>query len=264
MAAGLKGRCALITGSTQGMGWATARALASQGCNVMLHGLAPADKAESLRASLTDEFKVKAAFCGTELADPQKNEEMVAQAERELGPIDILVNNAAIRTGKKLEEVTLERWNYAIAVNLSAPFQLIKRTIPGMKDRKWGRIVNIASNLGLTGGVNRTDYVSTKHGLVGLTRAVAMEALPYRVTVNAICPGATLTPHAEHQLQEIMAKSSQPRDEVIGDFLKAKQPSRRFVLPEQIADLVVFLCSEAASEMTGTPISMDGGWMATS
>lgn len=262
--AGIRGKCALVTGSTQGMGLAIARALAAQGCNVMLNGLAEPAVAEKLRADLAGEFGVKVSFCGAELADVKQTGELVDRAEAELGPVEILVNNAAARNLFSLEDIPLERWDYALAVNLSAPFRLIQRTYPGMKARKWGRVVNIASNMGLTGGRNRADYISSKHGLVGLTRAVAIEGLPYGITANAICPGSTLTPHAERQVRERMEKGNLSRDEAVGQFLETKQPSRRFVMPEQIADLIVFLCSPAASEMTGTPITMDGGWMAFS
>lgn len=260
--AGIKGKCALVTGSTQGMGLAIARALASQGCNVMIHGLAEPQAGEMLRAKIGEEFGVKTSLSGANLAEVSAVEGLFKQTERDLGPVEILVNNAAGRNLFKLEDIPTERWDYAVAVNLSAPFHLMRMALPGMKSRKWGRIVNIASNMGLVGGVNRADYIATKHGLVGLTRAAAIEALPFHVTANAICPGSTLTPHAERQVREIMEKGKIGREEAEKQFLLTKQPSRRFVMPQQIADLVVFLCSEAASEMTGSPISMDGGWVA--
>lgn len=180
---GIAGKCALVTGSIGGIGYATVRALAGQGCRVMMNGLGDMAEIEQKRKGLADEFRVKVGF-------------------------------------------------------------------------------NIASNLGLTGTVDRGDYVATKHGVVGLTRAVALEGLPHRVTCNAICPGATLTPHAERQLRERMERSGKSREETVKEFLAQRQPSGRFVLPEQVADSIVFLCSEAASEMTGSPISIDGGWYA--
>ncbi|HEX7076469.1 MAG TPA: 3-hydroxybutyrate dehydrogenase [Hyphomicrobiaceae bacterium] len=261
--AGIAGKCALVTGSTQGMGWAIARALASQGCHVMLNGLAnPEDVQDKIRI-LRDDYGAKVSFSGADLAEYEQVKAMVRQAEEELGPIEILVNNAATRNAAKIEDIPKERWDNALAVNLSAPFHLIQFTLPGMKERQWGRIINIASNLGLTAIPNRSDYVANKHGLVGLTRAVAVEALPYKVTANAICPGSTLTPHAERQINERMAQGKKSREEAVKDFLETKQPSRRFVDPAQIGDLVLFLCSDAASEITGTPISIDGGWMAS-
>jgi 3-hydroxybutyrate dehydrogenase len=260
--ADIAGKCALVTGSTQGIGLAIARALAAQGCHVMMNGLGDLSETEATRKSLIDEFGVMVSFCGANLSEVDQIGKMVEQTEEELGPVEILVNNAATRNAYMVEDIPPERWDYALAVNLSGPFHLIRLTLPGMKSGQWGRIINIASNLGLTAIAKRADYVANKHGLIGLTRAVAVEALPYRVTANAICPGSTLTPHAERQIKERMEKEGKSREEAIKDFLATKQPSRRFVLPEQVADLTVFLCSDAASEITGSPISIDGGWMA--
>lgn len=259
---GIAGKCALVTGSTSGIGQATARALAGQGCHVMLHGLADPTEGEQKRKDLAEEFRVKVGFNGGDLSDVAQIEELVRATVRDLGPIDILVNNAAARNAQAIEELPVDRWNYAIAVNLSAQFHLIRMILPGMKSRQWGRIINIASKWGLTGTVNRSDYVATKHGVVGLTRAVALEALPYRVTCNAICPGLTLTPHAEHQIKERMERGGKNYEETVKEYLGQRQPSGRFVMPEQVACLIVYLCSEAASEMTGSPINIDGGWHA--
>jgi 3-hydroxybutyrate dehydrogenase len=258
----IAGKCALVTGSTSGIGAATARALAAQGCNVMLHGLADPGEAAQRVAEIKAEYNVKAAFHGANLTDLKQIEDLIATTERELGPIEILVNNAVARNFDAVDQLSTERWNYAVAVNLSAPFHLIKLTLPGMKQRKWGRIINIASNWGLTGTVNRSDYVATKHGVIGLTKAVALEALPYNVTCNAICPGSTLTPHAERQVRERMSAGNKSWEEAARDLLAARQPSGRFVKPEQVADLIVFLCSPSANEMTGSPVSIDGGWYA--
>ena len=259
---GIAGKCALVTGSTSGIGHATARALAGQGCHVMLHGLADPTEGEHMRQGLADECRVKVGFNGADLSDVGQIEELVRATEGELGPIEILVNNAGVRNAYAIEELPVDRWNYAVAVNLSAQFHLIRLTLPGMRGRHWGRIVNIASKWGLTGTVNRSDYVATKHGVVGLTRAVALEALPYRVTCNAICPGLTLTPHVERQIKERMDRSGKNYEETVKEYLGQRQPSGRIVRPEQIGDLIVFLCSDAASEMTGSPINIDGGWHA--
>ena len=261
--AGISGKCALVTGSTQGMGLAIAHALALQGCNLMVNGLADAADAQATMDELRERYGINARFSAADLADYDQLRDLVSETEAHLGPIDILVNNAATRNAYKVEDIPKDRWDYALAVNLSAPFYLIQLTLPQMKQNRWGRIVNIASNLGLTAIPNRADYVANKHGLVGLTRAVAIEALPYCVTVNAICPGSTLTPHAERQIIERMERENKSRDDAVKDFLETKQPSRRFVEPAQIGDLVVFLCSDAASEITGSPLSIDGGWMAS-
>lgn len=259
---GIGGKCALVTGSIGGIGHATLRALAAQGCNVMMHGLGDQAEIAQKRKAVAEEFGVKVTFNGGDLSKPEQIEELVRATERELGPIELLVNNAAIRNAYPIDEMPPERWDYALAVNLSAPFHLIRLILPGMKRRRWGRIVNIASKWGLTGTVNRADYVVTKHGVVGLTRAVALEALPYNVTCHAICPGLTLTPHAEGQIKLRMEQSGKNYEETIKEYLAERQPSRRLIMPEQIADLIVFLCSEAASEMTGSPINIDGGWNA--
>jgi 3-hydroxybutyrate dehydrogenase len=259
---GIRGKCALVTGSIGGIGHATLRALAAQGCNVMMHGLGDLAEIEQKRRAVAEEFGVKVAFNGSDLSKPDQIEELVRATERDLGSIEILVNNAAIRNMYPIEEMPPERWDYALAVNLSAPFHLIRLILPGMKRRQWGRIVNIASKWGLTGTTNRADYVVTKHGIMGLTRAVALEALPYHVTCNAICPGLTLTPHAERQIQERMARSGENREDTVKIYLSERQPSLRLIMPEQIGDLIAFLCSNAASEMTGSPISIDGGWNA--
>ncbi len=258
----LKGRCALVTGSMGGIGGATARKLASLGCNVMIHGLASPEDGNARRDAIAAEFGVKAAFSGADLSKLPELDELVATTVRELGPIDILVNNAVTRGAGPVDEISDEVWDLAVAVNLSAPFHLVRRTLPGMKNRGWGRIINLASNWGLTGTRNRGDYVATKHGLVGLTRAIALETLEYGVTCNAIAPGATLTPNAEKQLNKLMADSGKDRKTVEQEFFRARQPSGRFVRPEDVAELIAFLCGDAAREMTGTPISIDGGWLA--
>jgi len=258
----LSGRHALVTGSVGGIGYATAKALAEDGCAVMLHGLADPAEAEKVRAGLAAETGVVVGFHGADLSDPSQIEDLFAYAESFLGPIDILVNNAVVRHYSLVEDFPLESWSKALAVNLTAPFHLSKLAMRGMKARGWGRIVNMSSNYGQTGVVNRVDYCATKAGILGLTRAVALEGLAFGVTCNAICPGATLTPHAERQLAERAAVSNKSRDELMADLLAERQPSRRFVRPEDVASLIHFLCGESAREMTGTPISIDGGWLA--
>ncbi len=258
----LAGRTALITGSIGGIGNATARALAKDGCKVMLHGLEPQEVAEAARAALSAETSVEVGLHQADLTEPNQIEDLVRYTEETLGPIDILVNNAVFRHVSPVEDFPLEAWSRAVAVNLTAPFILTKLVMAGMKARRWGRIVNMSSNYGQTATVNRVDYCATKAGVLGLTRGVALEGLPYGITCNAICPGATLTPNAERQLQARMAASNLSREEVVEQFLTERQPSRRFVDPADVAELIHFLCGNAAREMTGTPISIDGGWLA--
>jgi len=191
----LKGRSALITGSLDGIGFAIASALAAKGCNVMLNGFGDeamiGERLKSLRA-----FGVDADYNGADLSVPAQIEDMVAAAEKRFGNVDIAVNNAVTRTWGNIDELAVEKWNYALAVNLSAPFHVLRLTMPGMKKRMWGRIINLASNYGLAGTRRRVDYVSTKHAVVGLTKVAALEGLPFNITANALCPGATLTPNA--------------------------------------------------------------------
>jgi 3-hydroxybutyrate dehydrogenase len=251
--AGLAGRTALVTGSTGSVGLAIAAALAQQGCKVMLNGLEPPGAGDAKAAELARATGRAAAFHPADLTDVAQIENMVRATESKLGSVDVLVNNAVTRNFSHIDTMSKEDWDRALAVNLSAPFHLIKLTLPGMKARKWGRIVNLASNWGLTGTVGRGDYVASK--------AVALEALPYNITCNALAPGSILTPHAERQVRERMVRDKLEWDVAAQEFLKTRQPSGRFVTGEKVAQLIVFLCSDAASEMTGNPIAMDGGWL---
>lgn len=260
-AAGLKGRTALVTGSVGSVGLAIATALANRGCKVMLNGLAGPGEGDGVAARLAEASGSRVAFHPADLTEVDQIEEMVSATEKTLGPVDILVNNAVTRNFHDVDTLPKTEWARAVAVNLSAPFHLIQATFPGMKARKWGRIINLASNWGLTGTAGRSDYVATKHGLVGLTKAVALEGLPYNITCNALAPGSILTPHAERQVRERMARDKLDWETAAQRFLQTRQPSGRFVTGEKLGDLVAFLCSEAASEMTGNPIAMDGGWL---
>jgi 3-hydroxybutyrate dehydrogenase len=260
---GMRGRSALVTGSIDGIGFAIAEALARQGCSVMLNGFAEANLVKQRQAQLR-ELGAEAEYHGADLSVPAQIEDMMAVAERRFGTVDIVVNNAVTRTYADIDELPVEKWNYALAVNLSAPFHLIRLAFPGMKKRKWGRIINLASNYGVAGTPRRTDYVSTKHGLVGMTKVVALEGLPFNITCNAICPGATWTPHARKLIAERMAASGKPEAETITDYLAGRQPSRRFIEPRRIGALAAFLCGEDACDITGMPIAIDGGWLANS
>jgi 3-hydroxybutyrate dehydrogenase len=262
MSVGIAGKVALVTGSIDGIGYATAQALARQGCRVMLHGLADPVAIEEKRAVLAGETGGTIGCSGADLSDPAQVTALFEATANTLGPVQILVNNAVTRNFHSIETLPLDRWSYALAVNLTAPFRLIQLALPGMRAQKWGRIINIASNWGVTGTVNRVDYVASKHGVIGLTRATALEAVGDGITCNALCPGSTLTPHAQRQVDERMQRDGRTWDEAARDLLAQRQPSGRFVLPAQVADLIVFLCSAAASEMTATPIAIDGGWQA--
>jgi 3-hydroxybutyrate dehydrogenase len=258
----LQGRTALITGSLDGIGFAIAHDLARKGCAVMLHGLDEAPQVRDRLQALRDEG-VPAEYEVADLSVPEAIEALVRATERRLGAVDIVVNNAVTRTWGNVDELPVEKWNYAVAVNLTAPFHVIRLTMPGMKKRRWGRIVNIASNYGIVGTARRVDYVSTKHGLVGMTKVVALEGLPYNITANAICPGATLTPNARKLVADRMAQKGLSEEEAMVDYLSDRQPSHRFIPPEKVAALAGFLCTDAASEITGTPLAIDGGWLAS-
>jgi 3-hydroxybutyrate dehydrogenase len=259
----LEGKSALITGSLDGIGFAIAQALARKGCAIMLNGFGD----ESLigaRVSTLRALGVAADYHGADLSVPGEIEDMVATAERRFGAVDIAVNNAVTRTWGYIDELPVEKWDYAIAVNLTAPFHVIRLTMPGMKKRKWGRIINLASNYGLAATRRRADYVSTKHGLIGLTKVAALEGLPYNITANALCPGATLTPNARKLVRERMAAKGLNEEDATVDYLSDRQPSRRFIAPEKVGAFAAFLCTEDASEITGTPLAIDGGWLAFS
>lgn len=254
---GLRGRVALVTGSVGGIGLAVAGALARQGCDVILHGLATPDEAAPAMAGL-DSLGVTARFDATDLADPAGIETMMAR----LGPIDILVNNAAIRHFGLVEETARADWEQDVAVNLSAPFHLCRLALPAMKARGWGRIVNMSSIYGLIGATGRVGYVTTKTALIGLTRAVALETAQSGVTCNAICAGSTLTPNIEGRLQATMESSGLDRAGATAQFLAGKQPTGRFVTSEAIGAMAALLCGEAGRDITGSVIPMDGGWSA--
>ena len=257
----LKGRTALITGSLDGIGFAIADALAAKGANVMLNGFGPADliseRTQALRRHGND-----ADYHGADISKPEQIEELVLATQRRFGAVDILVNNAVTRHSAEIENFPAEKWDYAIAVNLSAPFHLIRLTMAGMKARHWGRIINLASTYGVLGTPRRADYCATKHGLVGLTRTVALEGIAHNVTCNALCPGAVDTPNMRKVLAERSAASGKTMAETLEAFWIGHQPSRRLVAPEKVGALAAFLCSEDASDMTGTPIAIDGAWLA--
>jgi len=258
----LKGKSALITGSTSGIGLATARAFAQAGCNVTLNGFGDAGEIEKLRAGLAAEFGVKAHYAGADMSKPAEIAAMIAAAEKEFGALDILVNNAGIQHVANVEDFPVDRWDAVIAVNLSSSFHTIRAALPGMKKRQWGRIVNIASAHGLVASGQKAAYVAAKHGLVGLTKVVAIETANDGITCNAICPGWVLTQLVEKQIEDHAKQEGIAVDKAKENLLKEKQPMLQFSTPEHLGALTVFLCGDSAATITGTTVSMDGGWVA--
>jgi 3-hydroxybutyrate dehydrogenase len=258
----LRGKTAIVTGSTSGIGLGIARALAGVGANVVINGFGNAADIEKERAGLAADFGVKASYSPADMSKGQQVVDMVAIAEKEFGSVDILVNNAGIQTVQPIDEFPIERWEAIIAINMSSNFYAIRTALPGMKKRKWGRIINIASAHGLVASPFKGAYVTAKHGVLGLTKVVALETAETGITCNAICPGFVRTPLVEGQIDEQAKANNMPRDHVIRDVILAAQPTKRFIEVEEIADTAVFLCSEAARSITGVPISVDGGWTA--
>ncbi|HVP51365.1 MAG TPA: 3-hydroxybutyrate dehydrogenase [Terriglobales bacterium] len=258
----LKGRRAIVTGSTSGIGLAIARALAAQGCALMMNGFGDAAEIERVRAGLEKEFGVPAVFNGADLLQATGCELLVADAEKRLGGVDILVNNAGIQHVSPIENFPPERWDAIIAVNLSSAFHTIRMALPGMRQRGWGRLINIASTHGLVASIHKVAYVSAKHGIVGLTKVVALETAKSGITCNAICPGWTKTPLVEKQIAARAQAERIPVVEAEQGLLAEKQPTERFTTVEQIGALAVFLCSDGAANITGAAIPIDGGWTA--
>ena len=252
-------RRALITGSTGGLGLAVARALAAQGHAVLLHGLAEPAEAEAACAAIARDFGVAAAYHRADLADPAAISGLMAWA----GPVDILVNNAATRHFGPTEAMAPDDWDADLAINLSAAFHTIRLVLPGMRERGWGRIVNISSIYGLIGAAGRVGYVTTKTALIGLTRAVAAETARDNITCNAVCPATTLTPGIEARITTAMERNGVTRAEAEADVLRGKQPTGRFVEASAVAAMIATLCSEAGRDVTGAALPMDGGWSTT-
>ena len=258
----LKGKAALVTGSTSGIGLGIARALAAEGADILLNGFGEAAAIEAVKQELAQAHGVRVAYSGADISKADQVAAMVAQAQAELGSVDILVNNAGIQYTANIEDFPAERWDAIISINLSGAFHAMHAAIPGMKAKGWGRIINIASAHGLVGSAQKSAYVAAKHGILGLTKVGAIELANDGITVNAICPGWVLTPLVQKQLDARAAAEGRPVAEVTQDFVLDKQPMGQFSTPEQIGGLAVFLCSEAAKTITGTPVSIDGGWTA--
>lgn len=258
----LKGKSALITGSTSGIGLGIAKALAGQGCNIMLNGFGDESVIETTRAKLETEAGVKVFYNNANMLRPEEISALVKTSQQAMGSLDIVVNNAGIQHTAPADEFPIEKWDAIIAINLSSAFHTIHNALPYMKKNGWGRIINTASVHGLVASVNKAAYVAAKHGIVGLTKVVALETAGSGITSNAICPGWTRTELIEPQIAARAASLGVDIEAGGRDMLSEKQPSRQFVTVDQLGQLVLFLCSEAASQMTGTAIPVDGGWTA--
>lgn len=258
----LKGKTAVVTGSTSGIGLAMARALAAEGADIMLNGFGEAEAIEAQRSGMAEEFGVRVAYDAADMSSGEECAGLVRAAQDELGGCDILVNNAGIQHTAPIEDFPVERWDAIIAINLSQSFHTIRTALPGMYKRGWGRIINIASVHGRVGSVNKAAYVAAKHGLVGLTKVVALEAAGRGVTCNAICPGWVLTPLIQAQVDIRAAEKGLSEGEAKADLLAEKQPSKQFATTEQVGGLAAFICSPAADQITGQELGIDGGWTA--
>src|SRR5579883_599323 len=258
----LKGKSAVVTGSTSGIGLAIARALAKEGANVMINGFGDKAAIEAERAGIEREFAVKAIYSGADMSKPAEIVDMIKTAERDLGSVDVLVNNAGIQHVAPIEEFPVDKWDTIIAINLAAAFHTIRTAVPGMKARKWGRIINTASAHSLVASPFKAAYVTAKHGLAGLTKTVALELATFGTTANCISPGYVWTPLVEKQIPDTMKARHLTEEQVKRDVLLEAQPTKEFVTVDQVAALAVFLCSDAAAQITGANISIDGGWTA--
>jgi 3-hydroxybutyrate dehydrogenase len=258
----LKGKSALVTGSTSGIGLAIARAMAAQGANVTINGFGDAAAIEKERSGIEKEFGVKAIYSGADMTKPDEIAAMVKTSEQTFGSLDVLVNNAGIQYVAPIEEFPIEKWNQIIAINLSAAFHAIRAAVPGMKTRKWGRIISTASAHSLVASPFKSAYVTAKHGIAGLTKTVALEVATFGVTCNCISPGYVWTPLVEKQIPDTMKARNMTAEQVKRDVLLAAQPTKEFVTVDEVASLALYLCSDAAKAITGANLPIDGGWTA--
>jgi 3-hydroxybutyrate dehydrogenase len=257
-----KGKNAIVTGSTSGIGLGIAQAFAEAGMNVILNGFGEAGEIEGIRAGIEKDHGVRVLYSGADMTKPDDIAAMVADAEGALGGVDILVNNAGIQHVASVEDFPVDRWDAIIAVNLSAAFHTIRAVVPAMKARGWGRIINLASAHGLVASPFKSAYVAAKHGMVGLTKSIALEVAENAITVNAICPAYVWTPLVERQIPDTARTRGITEAEVVETVLLAGQPTKKFVQVEEIGALSVFLCSDAAASITGAALTIDGGWTA--
>jgi 3-hydroxybutyrate dehydrogenase len=258
----LKGKTALITGSTSGIGQGVAEAFAARGCNIVLNGFGDASEIEKLRSQIAETHGVTVRFDGADMSKPDAITAMMDKAIAEFGAVDVLINNAGIQHVAPIEEFPVDRWNAIIAIDLSSSFYTIRRALPAMKQRKSGRIINIASAHALVASPYKSAYVAAKHGIAGLTKTVALEVAEQGITVNAVCPGYVLTPLVEKQIPDTAKARNISEDQVVKDVLLAAQPTKQFVTIVQVAALTVFLASDEAASITGAILPVDGGWTA--
>ena len=258
----LASKTAVVTGSTSGIGLAIARALAKEGANIVLNGFGKPEEIETLRAAIESEFGVKASYSAADMTKPEEIALMITNAESEFGAVDILINNAGIQFVSPVEDFPVAKWDQIIAINLSAAFHAMRAAVPGMKARGWGRIISTASAHSKVASPFKSAYVTAKHGIAGLTKTVALEVATHGVTVNCVSPGYVWTPLVESQIPDTMKARGLTREQVINDVLLEAQPTKQFVTPEEVAAFMVFLCSDAAKQITGANLSIDGGWTA--
>jgi len=258
----LKGKTALVTGSTSGIGLGIATRLAAEGANLVINGFGDAAAIEKLRQELAAAHRVKVVYDGADMTRPESIAAMMKKAIAEFGAVDVLVNNAGIQHVAPVDEFPPEKWDAILAINLSSAFHTTRAALPAMKQRKWGRIVNIASAHALVASPFKSAYVAAKHGLAGLTKTVALEVAQAGITVNAICPGYVRTPLVEKQIPDTAKARGISEEQVVRDVILAAQPTKRFVTVEEVAGLAAFLCSEGAASITGVLHSIDGGWTA--
>jgi 3-hydroxybutyrate dehydrogenase len=256
----LKGKNAVVTGSTSGIGLAIARALAQDGANVMINGFGTPDEIEKERGGIEKEFGVKAIYSPADMTKPAEIADMIRATEKEFGALDVLVNNAGIQHVAPLQDFPIAKWDAIIAINLSSAFHTTRLALPSMIARKWGRIINIASAHGLVGSPFKSAYVAAKHGMLGLTKVTALETAEMGITCNAICPGYVYTPLVEAQIEGQAKAHGVPREKVIRDVLLAQQPNKRFATTEELGGIAVFLATDAAASITGAALPVDGGW----
>jgi 3-hydroxybutyrate dehydrogenase len=260
--ASLTGKTAVVTGSTSGIGLAYARKFASEGANVVINGFGVPADIERERSAIETDYKVKALYSPADMTKPAEIAEMIALGEKSLGAVDILVNNAGVQFVSPIEEFPPEKWEQIISIDLSSAFYGIRAAVPGMKKRGWGRIINTASAHSLVASPFKAAYVSAKHGIAGLTKTVALELATFKITCNCISPGYVWTPLVEHQIPDTMKARNMTKEQVIKDVLLAAQPTKEFVRVEEVAALALFLCTDAAAQITGANIPIDGGWTA--
>ncbi|QDL91104.1 3-hydroxybutyrate dehydrogenase [Paroceanicella profunda] len=258
----IKGKTAVVTGSSSGIGKAMASRFAAEGANVVLNGIEKPEDVEELRAGLEKEHGIRAIYSAANLMTPEGCKELIDAGLTEFGSVDILVNNAGIQFVSPVEDFPDEKWQAIINLNLSSAFYTTKAAIPGMKEKGWGRLINIASAHGLVASPFKSAYVAAKHGIVGFTKTVALELATAGVTANAICPGYVWTPLVEKQIPDTAKARGMTEEQVKRDVILDAQPTKEFVTVEEIADLACFLCSDGARNITGAHLSIDGGWTA--